>query len=224
MYTNGTILLTGGTGKISSRIAPLLSTNGNTVLVASRSGTAPSLPNCHGIHFDWLDSKTYSTPFSHSPISAIFLVSPPIMDGLPAMRAFISLAVTKGVKRFVLLSASLLDAGDGPMMGQVAQYIREIGEGVEYAILQPTWFMEDFSEMQHAVSIRDMDTIVTATGEGKVPFVSAEDIAAVACRALTKKSSDNADLLIFGPELYSYDQVRIPSQLAPSGFISPTSY
>ncbi len=110
------------------------------------------------------------------------------------------------------------------MMGQVAQYIREIGEGVEYAILQPTWFMEDFSEMQHAVSIRDMDTIVTATGEGKVPFVSAEDIAAVACRALTKKSSDNADLLIFGPELYSYDQVRIPSQLAPSGFISPTSY
>lgn len=139
MSSKGSILLTGGTGKISSRITPLLASNGNTVLVASRSGKYPSFASTSGVKFDWFDSTTYTNPFSHSQISAIFLVAPPIMDCLPPMKAFIDLAVEKGVKRFVLLSASLLDVGDGPMMGQVSKYLS--GLGVEWAVLRPTWFM-----------------------------------------------------------------------------------
>jgi len=133
------ILLTGGTGKISSRIAPLLSSNGNTVLVASRSGTTPRISNAVGVKFDWLDPATYGNPFSHSQITSIFLVAPPIMDCLPPMRAFIDLAVEKGVRRFVLLSASVLDVGDGPMMGQVSKYLS--GLEIELTVLRPTWFM-----------------------------------------------------------------------------------
>jgi len=139
MSSKGTILLTGGTGKISSRIAPLLSSNGNHVLVASRSGKSASLPKTTGVKFDWLDSTTYSTPFSHSQIKAIFLIAPPIMDFLPPMKSFIDLAVGKGVRRFVLLSASLLDAGDGPMMRQVSECLSSIR--VEWTVLRPTWFM-----------------------------------------------------------------------------------
>lgn len=217
------ILLTGGTGKVSSRIIPLLSSNGNTVLVASRSGRCPSLLNTTGVKFDWFDSTTYASSFSQTQINAIFLVAPPIIDCVPPMKTFIDLAVEKGVKRFVLLSASVLDAGDGPMMGKVSKYISSLG--VEWAILRPTWFMgmllsasslllnyangvtENFSEMQHMFSIRDEDKIITATGEGKVPFVSADDIAAVAFRALTDEVPHNADHLILGPELWSYDEV-----------------
>jgi festuclavine dehydrogenase len=117
----------------------------------------------------------------------------------------------------------VLDAGDGPMMGKVSKYISSLG--VEWAILRPTWFMgmllstsslllnyangvtENFSEMQHMFSIRDEDKIITATGEGKVPFVSADDIAAVAFRALTDEVPHDADHLILGPELWSYDEV-----------------
>lgn len=201
--TKGMILLTGGTGKISSRITPLLSANGNAVLIASRSGTG--FLNCRGIKFDWLDESTYTAPFDHGPISAIFLISPPIMNCFPPMKAFIDLAISRGVRRFVLLSASLLDTGDGPMMGRVAKYIKTLG--VECTILQPTWFMENFSEMQHMHTIKSTDTIITATGEGKVPFVSADDIAAVAFRALTDEVPRNEDLIIFGPDLYSYDDV-----------------
>src|SRR5664279_2911220 len=100
---SGTILLTGGTGKVASRIARLLSTNGNEVLVASRSGTSPGLPGCNGVKFDWLDASTYGRPFENNSVSAVFLVAPPIMDCLPPMKAFIDLAVKSGVKRFVLL-------------------------------------------------------------------------------------------------------------------------
>jgi len=105
----------------------------------------------------------------------------------------------------VLLSASLLDVGDGPIMSQVSKYISSIC--IEWAVLRPTWFMEDFSEMQHMLTIRDEAKIVTATGEGKVPFVAADDIAAVAFRALTDEVPHNTDHLILGPELFSYDDV-----------------
>jgi hypothetical protein len=55
------------------------------------------------------------------------------------MKAFINLATEKGVRRFVLLSASLLDVGDGPIMAQVSQYIASLG--VEWAVLRPSWVM-----------------------------------------------------------------------------------
>lgn len=197
--------MTGGTGKISSRIAPLLSAHGDTTLVASRAGTTPLLQRCQGIKFDWLDPATYSTLFEYGPISAVFLVAPPIMDCLSPMKEFIDLAVQKGARRFVLLSASVVDSGDGPMIEKISKYITTIG--VDYAILQPTWFMENFSEMQHFHTIRDENRIVTATGEGKVPFVSADDIAAIAFRALTDEVPHNTNHLILGSELWSYDEV-----------------
>jgi festuclavine dehydrogenase len=223
MSSKSSILLTGGTGKVSRRIIPLLSSNGNTILVASRSGKCPSLPNAAGVKFDWFDSTTYASSFSKSEINAIFLVAPPIIDCFPPMKALMDLAVEKGVQRFVLLSGSVLDVGDGPMMGKVSKHISSLG--VEWAILRPTWFMgmllsgsslllkhanggiENFSEEEHMLSIRDEDRIITGTGEGKVPFVSADDIAAVAFHALTDEVPHNADHLILGPELWSYDEV-----------------
>jgi festuclavine dehydrogenase len=206
-----TILLTGGTGKVSRRIAPLLSASGHAILIASRSGNTPSVQLYEGVKFDWFDSTTFHQPFEYGPISAIFLVAPPIMYCLPPMKEFIELAIQKGTKRFVLLSGSLVDSGDGPMMAQVSNYLAHLN--VEYAILQPTWFMENFSEMEHLQTIRDRDTIVTATGEGKVPFVSVDDIAAVAVRALTDEVSHNTEHLILGQDLWSYDDVGSPSMV-----------
>ena len=48
---------------------------------------------------------------------------------------------------------------------------------------------------------------MTATMDGRIPFVSADDIADVAFRALTDKESHNTEHLIVGPELYSHDEV-----------------
>lgn len=200
------ILLLGGTGKVSSRIAPLLCADGYSVILASRSGKSPSLPNCQGVPFDWFDETSYANPFTKcKDIKTIFIVAPPITDQLPPSKAFIDLAISRGIQRLVLLGASVLDDGDGPMMAAVSKYI--ISLGVEYAILKPTWFMENFSEMQHAYTIREQDCIITATGQGKVPFVSANDIAAVAFRALTDEVSHDTEHLILGPELFSYNEV-----------------
>lgn len=50
--------------------------------------------------------------------------------------------------------------------------------------------------------------LYSATGNGKAPFVSADDIAAVAYHALTDEKSHNTDYLVLGPELLSYDEVQ----------------
>ncbi len=54
--------------------------------------------------------------------------------------------------------------------------------------------------------------LYSATGKGKVPFVSAKDIAAVGYRALTDQVAHNTDHLVLGPELLSYDDVSFPKE------------
>ena len=76
---------------------------------------------------------------------------------------------------------------------------------------------------RHVSTIRDEGKIYTACGDGRVPFVSAIGVAAVAFRALTDEIPHNTDHGILGPELLTYDQVyrlfmhlylTIPCQIA----------
>lgn len=66
---------------------------------------------------------------------------------------------------------------------------------------------ENFSELHHARTIRDESALFSAAGDGQISFVSAEDIAAVAYRALTDERPHNRDWMIVGPELVSHDEV-----------------
>ena len=127
-----TILLTGGTGKTTSRLAALLVQQGVPVLLASRSGsTLDGLKSCR---FDWLEEATYANPFNAvSDILALYIVPPEIDDMLPPVRAFIDYALEKGVNRLVLVSASSIECG-GPAHGQIHEYVKSLN--VEYGILR----------------------------------------------------------------------------------------
>lgn len=59
-------------------------------------------------------------------------------------------------------------------------------------------------------SIRGKNTIYSAAGEGRVAWVSADDVAAVAVRALTNKQPPNTEYMLLGPELLSYYDVPPP--------------
>lgn len=139
MASKPTILLTGGTGKVGSRIAPLLSQAHIPTLLASRSGTAPDLFGVDGVQFDWEVDTTWNNPFQKYPnISVIFLVAPGMLNSASVMNNFINFARGKNVRRFVLLSGSIIPEG-GPAMGQVHSYLKSLE--VEWAVLQASWFM-----------------------------------------------------------------------------------
>ena len=127
-----TILLTGGNGKTSSRLAALLKQEGYPLLVASRSG--PRTDGIKSCHFDWLDESTYASPFeAASDISALYIVAPRTLDMLTPTKGFIDYALKKGVKRFVLLSASSIECGD-PAHGKIHEYIKSLN--VEYGVIR----------------------------------------------------------------------------------------
>ncbi|KAF8156986.1 hypothetical protein B0H34DRAFT_675345 [Crassisporium funariophilum] len=167
---------------------------------SSRKPITPSLSllgrELH-LHLSRLLLLTGSTPpHSGNPFQAdanidrVYLIAPPVTDALTYVKPFIDLAVDKGVKRFVLLSATTTEPGSFGS-GFNHQYLLDIG--VDYAVLRPTWFMLSS----------------TKTKSSQQPKMAAshttEDIAQAAFDALTSGKSPNRDYLIVGPELFSYD-------------------
>ena len=68
--------------------------------------------------------------------------------------------------------------------------------------------VENFAvQPNHVESIKNEGKVYSATGDGKIPWVSADDIAAVAVQTLTMAEAPNTEYLVLGPELLSYDDV-----------------
>ncbi len=200
-----TILVTGGTGKVGRRVARRLRESGFDVYTASRRDVTGS--DGEGIkhrHFDWGNETTYGTVLNG--VQKLFLVAPiGVTDPGGQMNTFLESALRAGVKRVVLASASLVQEGD-PGLGMVHKMIRE--RVPEWAVLRPSWFMQNFVENHyHAASIRDEGVIVAATGDGRVGFVDADDIAEVGLRALIDEQPHNRDHIITGPQALNYAEV-----------------
>lgn len=192
------ILVTGGTGKTGRRLVERLRALGRTPRVATRRPARPG-----EARFDWSDAATFADAFRD--VGAVYLVAPAgAFDPLAAMLPGLRHALSAGVRRFVLLSASSLEEG-GPMTGAVHRWLRE--HAPEWVVLRPTWFMQNLSEQQHLPTIRLERAIYSATGDGRVAFIDAEDIAAVAAVALTDPGVANGALVLTGPEALSYDDV-----------------
>lgn len=198
------ILIIGANGKTGSRIASRLEQLNYPVRRAGRSRNGLT-EGISLVHFDWYDSATFTDALQQ--VRAVYMVAP-LLDLNPAgvMVPFIKEAVQRGVQRFVLLSSASIPEG-GQLMGQVHQALREFAP--EWAVLQPSYFMENFTEGQHKDTIRLENTIYSAAGDGKIGFVSADDIAEVGVRALTDPHPHNRGLVITGPESLTYGDVAL---------------
>ncbi|MEI9991287.1 MAG: ergot alkaloid biosynthesis protein [Rhizomicrobium sp.] len=193
------ILVTGGTGKTGRRLAARLRADGTALRVASRAPNGAA----DGVVFDWNAPETWDGALDG--VTAAYLVAPARGgDPAQAMIGFVQAAMARGMGRFVLLSASLLSAG-GPGMGQVHQWLHD--NAPQWAVIRPSWFMQNFSEGQHLATIRDEDAVYSAAQDGRVPFLDAEDIARVAQILLTRAKAPNADFILTGPRAISYDDV-----------------
>lgn len=71
---------------------------------------------------------------------------------------------------------------------------------------------ENWSEQDHLrKTVKEEGKCYSASGDGKIPWVSKFDIAACAVHALTVDKSVDGDLIILGPELLSYSDVSVSS-------------
>lgn len=190
----GPVLVTGATGKTGRALLAQLAANDVPYRPASRNSQTP---------FDWARPGTWDAALDG--VGSIYLVAPPTVDDpYSRMISFLQLAMRRGVERFVFLSMASLPAG-GFAHGQVHQWLKDNSD--DWAVLGPSAFMQNFTEGSHLATICEEDTIYSNTGDGRVSFISADDIARAAFGLITGPGGLNRDFTITGDEPMSYDQV-----------------
>ncbi len=190
------VLVLGGTGTTGRRVVAGLRAAGVPARAATRKPAEPGQ-----VRFDWADRSTHAAALRGA--SAVYLLAP-IGEASPAVlvEPFLADALDAGVRRVVLLSSSAV-TDDTPGLGALPKLVRA---APEWAVLRPSWFMQNFTgEHLVAQGVRDGE-IVTATGDARVAFVDAGDIAAVAVRALTDPVPHNTEHVLTGPAALSYTE------------------
>ncbi|WP_410768734.1 NmrA family NAD(P)-binding protein [Fontibacillus sp. BL9] len=202
MMNQRKILITGGKGKTGTRISKRLDQLGYSYISTLRNPKDITDP-IKEVHFDWYDNSTFLPALQN--VDRVYLVAP-VGDFEPinTMKPFIDLALEQGINRFILLSSASIPE-DGPVLGPVHQYIKKVAP--EWAVLRPSYFMQNFTEGQHVITIAQQNLIISAAGQGNIAFVAAEDIAEVALRALIDDEAHNTEHIITGPDPLSYDDV-----------------
>jgi uncharacterized protein YbjT (DUF2867 family) len=94
-----------------------------------------------------------------------------------------ALAKAVGVRHVVFISSLGVDAVEQAPLRQIERHL--MAAGVNYTILRPNFFMENFSTGFLAPMVKK-GAIYLAAGDGKTSFISVADIAAVAATAFQK--------------------------------------
>jgi uncharacterized protein YbjT (DUF2867 family) len=111
-------------------------------------------------------------------------------------------AVAAGARRLVLLSAGGAEYDHHPLK-PAERAVR--GSGARWTILRPTWFAQNFSESTWRPGVLRGD-LTLPTGDGRTPFIDAEDIAEVAASALTEDRHDGQVYALTGPRAISFGE------------------
>jgi uncharacterized protein YbjT (DUF2867 family) len=195
-----TILVIGATGKTGRRLVPRLHAAGLQVRAASRR------PNPGFTRFDWGDPTTHRPALAGA--DAVYLVAPELVENpSPMVGPFLDLADNLGVERVVLLSSQGAGfPGEDATSGRRTLERRVKDTALDWTILRATGFAQNFSEGFLLPGIVTADAVVTASEDGAVAFVDAEDIAAVAATALLEDGHAKAQYVVTGPDALTFDQ------------------
>lgn len=196
---DGSILVTGGTGKTARRLIPELVAAGADVRPANRT------PGTTGVHFDWYDDATWDTALEG--VTAAYLVGP-ALDPSPdrVLLPFLERARAAGVRRAVLLSAMGME--HAPAEAPLRRVELAVQAAMpEATLLRPNWFMQNFDEGTWQPAIAAHGAFFLPAEDAEVSLVDAHDIAAVAAAALLTADHAGAELTLTGPEAITHAQV-----------------
>lgn len=188
-------LILGGTGKTGRRIASRLTAAGHGVRTAGRT--------TGDVRLDLGDPATFAPAVAD--ITGAYLIEPGLdaarLDP-PRMAAFVEAAVAAGVQRLVLLSAL---GGGNEQHGLHRTEQAVIRSGLDWTVLRPGWFDQNFSEDFWLPAVRS-GTLALPGGEGRLPFIDAEDIADVATAALTEDGHAGQAYDLTGPRAIGFGE------------------
>lgn len=198
------ILIVGGTGTIGSEVVRLLKEENASFRALVRDPAKAEGLEAQGIKTVAGDLRQPETlPEALQGIEKVFVVTPLVPDQVQMRANLIAAAKTAGV-RHIVMSTGIGAAPDAPV--QIGRWHGENQwqaqkSGMAWTFVQPGFFMQNL--LMYAETIRDKGEFYMPLGNGKVSWVDARDIAAVAAKALTEPGHENRAYPVTGPEALS---------------------
>ncbi|MEE9568774.1 MAG: SDR family oxidoreductase, partial [Candidatus Binatia bacterium] len=209
---SSTILVTGATGTVGSEVAKQLSAKGADVRACCHTLSKADRirgPGVEIVEVDYAKPETVEAAFPG--VERLFLLTP----GWPGVERTVEItaqlveeAKKAGVQHIVKLSVLWADTESKIPPFRWHRQAEKIVEesGIPYTFVRPSGFMQTYP-ISHGQTIKAQSAIYTSAGEGKVGFVDARDIAAVAVEALTGDGHEGKIYPTTGPEALSHNQV-----------------
>jgi uncharacterized protein YbjT (DUF2867 family) len=191
MTTSPTTLVLGATGKTGRRVADQLAAAGHDVRPASRSSAS---------RFDWADPATWAPALAGT--TGLYLIPPE--EGPFDLAPFVAEVERSSVERVALLSARSPGQSGDDHLPRVEAAVT--GSDRPWTIVRPSWFAQNFTEGFFAPAIAE-GTVALPVGDGREPFIDADDIAAVAVAALTEPGHEGRTYELSGPEPITFAEM-----------------
>lgn len=199
------ILVTGGTGGIGSELLRLLSQAGvGTRALVRNPQKTQKLSDITWVAGDLARPETLTTAFEGA--KTLFLLTSYYEDMVLLQHNAIASARAAGVTHVVKVSAfAASDHSQAPVGRWHYQVEKELQEsGLGWTILRPHHFMQNL--LAQAEYIIKEGVVYSASGDGKIPYIDARDIAAVAFVTLTQPGHVGKKYVLTGSEAISYRQ------------------
>ncbi len=198
------LLVTGATGNLGREVVKALLGDGYNVKAGTRNvDKIQSKELLDAVKLDYMDSSTFDKALLG--VSGVLLVAPPMDPEAPAkLIPFIEKAKETEVKHIVFISALGVDQNEQAPLRVIEHAL--LDSGIDYTILRPNFFMENFSTGFVTPMIKHQDGIFLAADNGKTSFISTKDIAAVVVKSFAD-ALYGKEFNLTGPEALDHAQV-----------------
>ena len=199
------IFVTGGTGVIGAEVLRLLSEAGIPARALTRNmQRAKQLPGITWVVADLARPETLPAAFDGA--RTVFLLTHYLEDMVELQQNAIAAARAAGVTHVVKASAFAASGHSRAPIGrwhyQIEQELQ--ASGMAWTMLRPHHFMQNL--LAQAQYVINDGAIYSPSGDGKIPYIAAKDVAAVAFVTLTQPGHAGQKHVLTGSEAMSYRQ------------------
>ncbi len=195
----------GASGGVGKEVASLLLKKGDSVVGSSRK---PSLQKSEK-NLSWIEVNTEVPEQGISAligVDKVFLMSPPgHMDQYSLLKPWIDESKKQGVKKIVLMTAMGIEHAPPEVpFKKLELYLTD--SGVDYIIVRPNWFMQNF-QTSWVAGIKKDKKIYFPGGSAKVSFIDSIDIAKSVVGAFEDSIEKNRGYMLTGREAIDHSEV-----------------
>ena len=215
MNMKNTVLVTGATGNIGSRVVKELSKSHINIRAGVHSPDRIEPIKDSSAELVEIDfNRRETVPPALKGVEKLFILTPLVPNMVEIGIQLVEEAKKAGVRYIVRSSALGADTEPSITLGEWHGAIDKavVESGIPYTILRPNSFMQNYSNM-YARNLKTQSEFYLPLGDGKVSLVDTRDIAAVAAAILTPTPDAFNQTLMAAPIIILYEGGLIAARI-----------